>query len=170
MSKYKVLIPIDGSEFARQIFPVIARHFPPEQYELILLQAGVHPQGHVGRPGRPASVEVKVEMYESRTDAVEAIHPIYASQEYESELAEFEREIQHDLRRLREAGYSVTSAIRFGPPGEAIVSYINNNDIDLIAMTTHSRRGLNRLIFGSVCQYVAQHVHIPIIMLRPDAV
>ncbi|MCB0152307.1 MAG: universal stress protein, partial [Caldilineaceae bacterium] len=37
-----------------------------------------------------------------------------------------------------------------------------------IAMTTHWRRGIQKLIFGSVAQYVAAHTNTPIFMVRPE--
>ena len=39
--------------------------------------------------------------------------------------------------------------------------------IDLVAITTHWRRGLPRLIFGSVAQYLVSHIAIPVLMIAP---
>jgi nucleotide-binding universal stress UspA family protein len=36
-----------------------------------------------------------------------------------------------------------------------------------VAMCTHSRRGINRLIFGSVTEYVSQHVSVPMLIMHP---
>ena len=67
-------------------------------------------------------------------------------------------------------GYEVHSEVRLDRArGEAIVQYIENHDVDIVAMTTHWRTGINKLIFGSVAQYVAQHIAIPIVMIRPEA-
>jgi len=38
---------------------------------------------------------------------------------------------------------------------------------DLIAMTTHARRGLSSLLMGSVAQAVLRHSSLPILMTRP---
>jgi nucleotide-binding universal stress UspA family protein len=38
----------------------------------------------------------------------------------------------------------------------------------MVAMTTHWRRGIQKLIFGSVAQQVAGHVSVPIMMIRPE--
>lgn len=168
MLQHRVLIPMDGSDFSRTIFDHVLKFLPPSENALILLRVGDPPEGHVGYPGRLAVADAPVSMYETARDVEEAHHPIYASQERHSAEGEFQRAMQNDIRRLEEAGYQVTSHVRFGEPGEEIVAFVETNAIELVAMTTHWRRGLNRLIFGSVAQYVAQHLSIPVMMARAE--
>lgn len=168
MPKNKVLVLIDGSQFARQIFPQITRHLPPEYNELTLLCVEEEPHGHVGTPARPASPESKVMAYERRADLIEARHPIYASQEWESAAAATVRNMQEDVHLLRLAGYDVKPEVRFDRnPTDAIMRFIDTHHVDMIAMTTHGRAGLNRLMFGSMAQYLMSHVDIPIMIVRP---
>ena len=149
-----------------KIFDHVMKFLPAQDNALILLRVGDPPEGHVGHPARVAVSESDVEMYESEHDVEEAAHPIYESQERESREAEFRREMQPDLQALEGAGYSVRAYVRFGEPGEEIVDFVEGNGIELVAMTTHWRRGINRLIFGSVAQYVAQRLPIPVLMVR----
>ena len=168
MKKKMILIPVDGSDFARQIFPYITQYIHPEENELTLIRVEDPHPGHVGAPTKPASAESRVQVYERRGDLIEAKHPIYASQEWDSATAEIQRTLQHDVRLLEMAGFTVTVAVRFDErPGDAIVRYIETHDIDMIAMTTHGRTGFNRLIFGSVAHYLAKHLSIPILVVRP---
>ena len=168
MQKKRILVPIDGSQFSRQIFVHLSRYLDPAQNELILLRVGEPRQGSVGKPMRPAAPDTDVAMFETRQDQLAAQHPIYASQEYASAQAELAREFQHDIHLLEQAGYTAATEIRFDEqPGPAIVNYIENHDIDLVAMTTHGRTGVNRLFFGSVAEYIVRHVSIPIMMVRP---
>jgi nucleotide-binding universal stress UspA family protein len=168
MSQHKVLIPIDGSDFSRQIFAHVMKFLPPQENVLYLLRVGDPPEGHVGHPARVSVPESSVSLFDSAGDVVGTIHPIYASQERDSAEAEFRRVMQHDLHQLEAAGYTVASFVRFGEPGDAIVAFAEANDVDLVAMTTHWRRGLNRLIFGSVAQHVAQRLSMPVLMMRAD--
>jgi nucleotide-binding universal stress UspA family protein len=168
MLQHRVLIPIDGSAFSRQIFEHVITFLPAAENTLILLRVGDPPEGHVGHPSRLATADAPVSMYETARDVEEARHPIYASQERQSAEAEFHRAMQNDIRRLEDAGYTVTSYVRFGEPGEEIVAFVETNAIELVTMTTHWRRGLNRLIFGSVAQYVAQHLSIPVMIVRAE--
>lgn len=168
MTLHHVLIPIDGSAFSRQIFDHVIQFLPPQDNALTLLRVGDPPPGHVGHPARVATIEGSMVSYESKRDVQEAMHPIYANQERESLEATFQVEMQDDIHALKAAGYSVRSAVRFGEPGEEIVEYVENNEIDLVAMTTHWRRGINRLIFGSVAQHVAQRLSVPVLMVRAN--
>ncbi|GIV77191.1 universal stress protein [Litorilinea aerophila] len=168
MNRHKVLVPLDGSSFSRQILPYIQEFLPPAENELILLRVGERPAGHVGRPARLTATESPVAIPESPQDVVAAAHPIYASQEMESAQAEFQREVQAERQALEAAGYRVTCQVRFGEPGPEIVKYIELHDVDLVAMTTHGRTGLGRLLFGSVAEYVTRHISIPMMVLRPS--
>ena len=169
MTKQRILAPNDGSAFCRQIYPHLLRFFPPEQTELVLLRVGDPPAGHTAIPPRPAGYDGAVTMYASDRDANLAIHPIYASQEWESAVAEIHAELAGDLHLLRQAGYEVTLEVRFGERGEEIVKFVEHHAIDAIAMTTHWRTGIQKLIFGSVAQYVASRVNVPIMMVRPES-
>ncbi len=169
-AKHQILVPVDGSDFSRQIIPYIREFFGPEENEITLLRVGERPSGHVGGPERPIAPESDVMTYGSSQQTAEALHPIYASQELASAAAEMTPFMQSIAHELEDAGYTVHTAIRFKhESGPAIVAYIDNHDVDLVAMTTHWRTGLGKLIFGSVAQYVAQHVDIPIVMVKPLA-
>ena len=168
MSKHKVLIPVDGSEFSCQVFDCIREYLPAEQNELTLIRVAEAPSGRVGRPTRPAAPDSKVAMYESRGDVIETQHPIYASQERDSKAYNLQRELQSDVQELEKDGYKVNTVIRFnGHPGKAILNYINSTDVDMIAMTTHGRSGIERLLHRSTAEYLSHHLTLPIMMMRP---
>jgi nucleotide-binding universal stress UspA family protein len=169
MTKQTVLAPNDGSAFCREIYPHLLKFFPPEQTRLILLRVGAPPAGHVPAPPRPTGYDGAVTMYASDRDANLAVHPIYASQEWESAIAEIQSELAGDIHLLSEAGYEVVLEVRFGERGEEIVKFIEHHPVDAIAMTTHWRTGLQKLIFGSVAQYVPARVNVPILMVRPSS-
>ncbi len=77
MKPNTVLIPLDGSAFSRQVLPHIRRIFIPDQYALILLRVEQAPEGVTAAPARLVLVNnTLVSLYESRTDANLARHPI----------------------------------------------------------------------------------------------
>ncbi len=47
-----------------------------------------------------------------------------------------------------------------------IVDYANEN-ADLVVMSTHGHTGLARLFLGSTTEQVSQHVHVPLLTVRP---
>jgi nucleotide-binding universal stress UspA family protein len=61
---------------------------------------------------------------------------------------------------------SLTSAVVRGEPGEAIVEYIDEAGIDVVAMGTRGQRGLRRFVTGSVTEDVVRHAHVPVVTVR----
>ena len=51
-------------------------------------------------------------------------------------------------------------------PGEGIVGMAKEKQCDLIVMGSHGRRGLGRLILGSVANEVVTHSTIPVLIYR----
>jgi nucleotide-binding universal stress UspA family protein len=52
---------------------------------------------------------------------------------------------------------------------EAIIDSVRQQHCDLIIMGSHGRRGLSRLLAGSVTQSVLAHAPVPVMVLRPAA-
>jgi nucleotide-binding universal stress UspA family protein len=51
-------------------------------------------------------------------------------------------------------------------PAAEIVNAARETGADLIAMSTHGRSGLGRLMFGSVAEAVLRHSDVPVFLLR----
>ena len=49
-----------------------------------------------------------------------------------------------------------------------ICDYINEENVDLVVMSTHGRSGLARFVFGSVTHKVMENVDVPVMLIRPD--
>lgn len=64
-------------------------------------------------------------------------------------------------------GFQVRTTLRIGDPGEEILMLERELDIDLIVMSTHGRRGLGRLLLGSVADQVTHASMAPVVLLRP---
>lgn len=164
----RILVALDGSEFSTQILGAVKKLFAPDTCALVLFHVGAEPEGFTGLPPRPAAAGVDVPMYETGQDAELAHHPIYGSQEVDSFLAALADQLEPVAQELRGAGFATTVEARLGDPARSIVERSNAGDIDLIAMTTHGRSRLNRLLFGSVAEKVVLHVTLPVLVLRPS--
>ena len=55
-----------------------------------------------------------------------------------------------------------------GPPAEVIATVASKLPADLIVMVTHGRRGLARLVEGSVSEKVLRHSPCPVLAIRQD--
>jgi nucleotide-binding universal stress UspA family protein len=168
MPKRKVVVAVDGSNFSHRIFPVIARLLDGASTEIVLLRVGERVTGHIGSPPRVVTADTTFVSYESPSDYDAASHPIYASQEQDSALADFRASTQGAAEVLENAGFEVSYEIRFGDPAEKIIDYVNLTNVDLVAMTTHWRTGLDKVLHGNTLTSILPEISAPILVLRPD--
>jgi nucleotide-binding universal stress UspA family protein len=68
--------------------------------------------------------------------------------------------------RAREMGIPVETSVRRGSPEEVLLAYVESEGIDLVAMGTHGRRGLGRLVLGSVTERVVRRSPVPVVTVR----
>jgi nucleotide-binding universal stress UspA family protein len=57
--------------------------------------------------------------------------------------------------------------VRSGPPADAILQVALEMNIDLVAMSTHARRGLGRWYLGSVAESVVRRSELPVLLKPP---
>lgn len=62
----------------------------------------------------------------------------------------------------------VVAAVRFGDAPAAISEYVNEHDFELIVMPSRRRKGLKRLLLGSVSEQVVRNVPVPVLLLRAE--
>lgn len=168
MTTQKVLVPLDGSKFSEQILAYLPKFLEPVKHEIVLLRvASEEAHGFTPAPPQPPAATWSQPAYPTHRDAHLAKHPIYANQVRDSMLAGLEEGLREDLRRLRDLGYKVSIVVKFGDPAQEILAFIEREMVDLVAMTTHGRTGLTKLIFGSVAEKVLRKVSVPIMLLRP---
>jgi nucleotide-binding universal stress UspA family protein len=150
MTRKKVVIPIDGSEFSLQVLPTITKMFEPDQTELILLHVAPEPEVIELDPGDPELT-------------------VYVDQQEAGLRGNFADDMLPQVRRLEKAGFAASTAMCFGDPTEEIERFVDDESIDMVAMTTHGRTGLARMMFGSVAEHVLHHSKVPIMIYRSFA-
>lgn len=138
-----ILVPLDGSELAEATLTQIAPLAERAGARLTLLQ--------VLSPSLPelAAYDIVCLPEEGGTQTEQ-------SQVYLARLA----------GELRERGLRVQTEIRPGRPAERISSLAAAGQFDLIAMATHARRGLDRIVVGSVADAVLQTARVPLLLFR----
>lgn len=161
-----IVVPIDGSQFSRQIVPHLCQVCTPGRDALILLRVGEPSGSLIGSPPRLVSLSWTTPMYDSPRDIEYNAHPIYATQIEQNERSELELELEPERHILEQAGFNVHVAVRFGDPAEEIVALAEQSHANMIAMATHGRTGLRQLLMGSVAKQVLRRVDIPVLMLR----
>ncbi|MBN8705565.1 MAG: universal stress protein [Bacteroidetes bacterium] len=85
-----------------------------------------------------------------------------------SYLGEFDAEDKKNI----DAGFNEKGVkaewvkIRSTDAVEGILDYIQTTKPDLVAMTTHGRSGLSKILLGSTTESIIRQIHIPVLVIR----
>lgn len=170
--KKTVLIPLDDTEFSTTMLKEISNTLEPSAYKLCLLQVASHPKS------TDALFLKAVDGWSALVDWIYLIPPKSKetlSKEQLARVAHLEELLSEKLvKRLRAfkhelnaAGFEVELELRFGYAAEQIRTYIDEQDIDLVAMATHARGGVEQILVGSVAKEVLVEGYVPVLMLNP---
>jgi nucleotide-binding universal stress UspA family protein len=142
----KILVPLDGSELAEQVLPHVSQLAGCTGAEIILLRVPSEPVYDYLVP----DPEIAVEM---RRD-IETGAQVYLD------------EIQAELKAM---GLNASTLVVWGAPvQDTIIQVARELRVDLIAMSTHGRSGLARMVIGSVADDVVRHAPVPVMLVRPE--
>jgi len=61
---------------------------------------------------------------------------------------------------------SITEILLEGRPNEEISAYVKDHAIDLIVIGTHGRKGLDRLLIGSLTDKIIRTATVPVLVVR----
>ena len=137
----RILFPTDGSDAAEAVLEYVLDVAEAGDATLYVLNVADTSTDSVTRIG---------------TDVVDALE------------LEGEELVEETAKRARGRGIEVVTQVEQGDPSATIVEYADLQDVDLIAMATHGRRGLDRMLLGSVTERVARKASPPVLTIRPD--
>jgi len=143
-----ILIPLDGSHLAEQAIEMVEqlRGDTPARYDLVrVVEPVLH---HFALDGVDPRVDVEAQEQSWK-----------CAGEYLERIAEPLRE--------RGCGRVVMNYIPIGHPASAILERAQSEPVDLIAMTTHGRGGVARMVIGSVADKVLRGTTTPLLIFRP---
>ena len=87
---------------------------------------------------------------------------------FENELVEGARKKMDEFLARHFAQLPQTHGeVILGDPSDAIINYVEEKGIDMIVMGTHGRKGLDRVLFGSVAERVIKTVSVPVLVVNP---
>ncbi|HZT81311.1 MAG TPA: universal stress protein [Gemmataceae bacterium] len=139
-----VLIPLDGSALAEQ---------------------AIQPAVEVGRLTGADYMLIRVVPPVFRVD--DGRGEVWEATERQEEEAK--QYLDRVAARLRGEGLAVSTRVVTGQqPADAILRAASSTD--LIALATHGRRGLGRLVLGSVADKLIRAATVPVLVHRPQAV
>jgi nucleotide-binding universal stress UspA family protein len=82
-----------------------------------------------------------------------------------------ETHLADQLELLEKSGVRINrmrvgAAVDFGSPSERILALAEELGADLIVIGTHGRKGIQRLMVGSVAENVLRHAHCAVLVVR----
>jgi nucleotide-binding universal stress UspA family protein len=134
-----VLVPVDFSETSQKVLDLAKEMGTKLGAEVVLL--------HVFEP--------PTVMYPDMSPAL--------IQSFYDEVLPAARRALEDLA-ARSGG--LRTLLREGSPGPEIVSAAEQVSPKLIVLGTHGRRGIRRLVLGSVAEYVLRRATVPVLTVR----
>lgn len=120
----QILIPLDGSKCAENVLPFIEKLGHKLNASLSLLRVA-HANTFPGSD--PTEAQIKV-------------------------VSEAEEYLRNVAKKLEAKGFKVDTHVRYGNDAEEILDYSKQKEIDMIAMTTHSRSGVRIFLLGIVAE------------------
>lgn len=138
----KILVPLDGSELAAKILPRVEELAKTYQAQVTLISIG---------------------HFASSVAALDSTSEIL--NEVAARAKEIsERYLQKTANTLQDKGLKVGWVYEEAVPAEAIVSYAEGRQMDLIVMATNGKGGFP-WVLGSVAEKVASLATVPVLLL-----
>lgn len=147
----RLLVALDGSELAERVLPYVESLAERYGSDVTLIRV-LSNTGPLLPPGAGAQPIPGAVIPPSQTLAAES-----------DEAREYLRSVE---ARLAGRGITVDQIVREGTAAQTIVAYALDCESDLIAMTTHGRSGLGRVLLGSVAEEVVRQAPCPVLLVR----
>ncbi len=143
----KILVAVDFSEVSSSVAEYAATLANSLGAEVICLYVAPSLSQYVGFHVPPSSIESFVKEIVSGADS------------------SMEKFLEEHFADVEAKGEVVT-----GYAAEEILKAIENEKVDLLVMGTHGRKGIDRILFGSVAEKVVKSAKCPVFTVRPDIV
>jgi nucleotide-binding universal stress UspA family protein len=148
----KILVCLDGSEISEQILPYAIEQALQFNSKLVLLRVSSL-SGIASGIGYP---EQRVINTSFSSDVMIG-----------NELNEAKSYLNRIANSIKEKGLDVDINAIVGPVAEAIVKFIKEQSIDLVAMTTHTYKGWKKLFFGGIFDHILKNCGVPLLVMNP---
>lgn len=136
-----ILVPLDGSSLAERVLPHLFALTRPFGSRVTLL---------------------RVISRSEKTQPSQRIDPL-DWQMLESEAHSYLNKLTN---KLTQAGLSVRNALLQGDPASRIVEFVQNEDVDLLMLSSHGSSGLTGWNISNVVQKTVIRVHKPTMIIR----
>lgn len=144
-----ILVPLDGSATSEAVLPYVVTIAKGMDCEVTLLYA----------------VDLTPMLMATTTNAPLAVGYL---EDFERQARESGQEyLRQQCRRLEGLGVRCATLVEVGRPADVILQHDERDSPWLIALSTHGRSGLARLVLGSVASRLLQTARSPLLLVRP---
>jgi nucleotide-binding universal stress UspA family protein len=147
----RVLVPLDGSEFSEAGLARAVEVFGGNLtlHLLRVVEVPTIPAGGMADGGLALNYGLVEEYTAATRDAANTY-------------------MQSIIAKLTAEGHTVTGEVREGLVADEIKAAATEQASDAIAMATHGRGGLGRIVFGSVAERVLHESDRPLLLTKPE--
>ncbi len=89
---------------------------------------------------------------------------------FEDELIKGGEKAMDKFLEEKLAGLDVDTTVAVGDAAEEIIKYADKTGTDMIIIGTHGRKGLEKILFGSVARGVVKGANCPVLTVNPHKV
>ena len=141
-----VAVPLDGSKMAETVLPHVERLAGLLSLEVVLLRVvrmvpwayGAHERVPMDTTEIEAALELEAKEYLASVEA-----------------------------RFTAKGIRCRTEVLHGVPWDKIVNFSGKTDDMMVAISTHGRSGITRLVLGSVADMLIRSLETPVLVVRP---
>jgi nucleotide-binding universal stress UspA family protein len=141
-----VIVPLDGSEVAERILPLVTSLARALDLDLVLVRA----------------YSIPYTVY-SGSDGYSAIDFEELTASLKEEAAQY---LEQKSEELKKQGLKVSHVAKEGLSADEIIALGRATSQNLIAMSSHGRSGVRRWVLGSVTETVVRHSEDPVLVVR----
>lgn len=144
-------------DFSKILFPVDLSEMSPKIAEAVAMMA------------RKFDAEIHLTFVARVFEYMASIYVPHPSiDSFHKEIMEgAERKLAEFTERHFKAFSRVKKTVRGGDIVEEIIAYTREEAIDLLILGTHGRKGIDRVVFGSVAERVAKMSPVPVLLINP---
>jgi len=143
-----IVVPLDGSKLSETALEYVTPLASRMNAKVVLLHAISAPYGEIFDDA-PDRIEAAAAMRRRATASGDS---------YMAGVAEL----------VSAEGVECETHVGYGAPAAVILNYIERHRPDLIAMSTHGRSGLRRMVVGSVTTAILPRAETPVLVVHPD--
>lgn len=141
----KILVPLDGSTLAEAALAHAEEIAKKDKAQIIVLRVPDHIE-----PKFPAQAYIGSLRQQKEADE------------------QAEAYVKEKVAVLKKEHIKAEGIAREGPVTETILAVAEETHADMIAMSTHGWKGLQRLLKGSIAEEIVRNAHIPVMVIHPN--